>query len=188
MRANRLLCTCCVFEPTKGLGDAPQGRLFDERPADWPVVPGTKRRYILHDDPQAGHLALPPARRGPDVGLHHPQHCPLRTSKCATIRCSIRAPLGCRTRRILDEEMHHVCPHRQWQDRTEPGGQEIIPGRPSLPGDRQDLGGVPWVRRRSHQATETRRRRCARQQAVADDGGGKGQGQDRIDHAGRADH
>jgi hypothetical protein len=24
--------------------------------------------------------------------------------------------------------MHHVCPHRQWQDRTEPGGQEIIPG------------------------------------------------------------
>src|ERR1019366_4678929 len=88
---------------------------------------------MLHDDPQVRHRAVPPDRRVPDMGLHQPPQFPFGTSKCATIRCSIRAPLGCRARRILDEEMHHVCPHRQWQDRTEPGGQEIIPGRPSLP-------------------------------------------------------
>ena len=117
-------------------------------------------------------------------GLRQPQHCPFGTQKSAAIRRPLGAPLRCRARRILDEEMHHLRPYRQWQDRTEPGGQEIIPGRPSLPGNRQDLGGVPGGRRRSHQAIETRRRRCARQHAVADDRGGKGQGQDRV--AGRS--
>ena len=35
--------------------------------------------------------------------------------------------------------MHLLCPRLQRQDRTEPGSQEIIPGQPSLPGNRQDL-------------------------------------------------
>ena len=35
---------------------------------------------------------------------------------------------------------------RQWKNRAEPGGLKSVPGRPSLPGNRQDLGGVPGVR------------------------------------------
>jgi hypothetical protein len=70
-------------------------------------------------------------------------------------------------------------PRCQWKDRAEPGGQEIIPGQPSMSDDWQDLGGVSGVRCRPHQAIEARRRRRAKY-AMADRGGGKGQRQDRI--------
>ena len=123
---------------------------------------------------------MPPVRHSPVLGIHPPRFCPLGASECTTIRSPIRAPLRGRTLRILDEWMRQLRPHRQRPDRTEPGGKGGIPGQQSLPGNRQDLGGVPGVRCGSHQAIEARRRRCARQHGVADDGGGKGQGQDRI--------
>ena len=141
-----------------------------------PFAADTSHRLNLHDDPELGHGALPPARRRPGVGFHQAQQPPLGASECATIRSPIGAPLRRRTHRILDEEMRQLRPHRQRPDRTEPGGQEIIPGRPSLPGDRQDLGGVPWVRCGSHEAIEVWRRPCAPQHAVGDDGGSEGQG------------
>ena len=141
----------------------------------YPVAFRTAAAALRHSHPTP--RALPPDRCDTDVGSHQPHQCPLGAPECIAL-CP---PVGDHTQSIfLDEEMHHLRPYRQWQDRPKPGGQESIPGRQSLPGNRQDLGGVPWVRRRSHQATEARWRRCARQYAVADEDGGKGQGQNRI--------
>ena len=150
-----------------------------------PFAADTSHRLNLHDDPELGHGALPPARRRPGVGFHQEQQPPLGASECATIRSPIRAPLRRHRLQSGGDEVHDLCAHRQRSDRTEPGGSESVPLQQSLPGDRQDHGGVPWVRCGSHQAIESRRRRRARQPAVADDGGGKGQGQDRINRRSR---
>ena len=115
-------------------------------------------------DAELGSHALPPAGLGPDVGFRQPNEGSVQ-------RHALQGPV---------DKMHLLRPYRQWQDRTEFGGQERIPGRPSLSGNRQDLRGLPWVRCGSHQAIEARRRRCARQHAMADEGGGKGQGQGRV--------
>ena len=170
---------CGMESPPKALGGPQQKGTSTNDPA-CPIARGTNRRLFKHDDSAPRHLALPPARRRPGVGVHQEQQPPLGASECTTIRGPIRAPLRGRTHRILDEDMRQLRPHRQRPDRAQPGGQKSIPGQQSLPGNRQDLGGVPWVRCRPHQAIEAWRRRCARQHAVADDGGGKDQGQDRI--------
>jgi hypothetical protein len=91
------------------------------------------------------HRAVPPGRRSTYVGIHPPK-CSLGTAECASIRGPIGAPLRRRTHRILDEEMRQLRPHRQRPDRTEPGGQESIPGQPSLPGNRQDFRAVQGLR------------------------------------------
>ena len=57
---------------------------------------------------------------------------------------------------------------------------QVLHGIAPLPGDRQDHGGVPWVRCTPHQASEARWRRCTWQHAVADGRRGSGQRQDRI--------
>src|ERR1035441_2335228 len=55
---------------------------------------------------------------------------------------AIRAPLRGRTRRILNEDVRQLRPHRRRPDRAQPGCQKSVPGQQSLPGNRQDLGGL----------------------------------------------
>jgi hypothetical protein len=76
--------------------------------------------------------------------------------------------------------MHLLCPRLQRQDRTEPGSQEIIPGQPSLPGNRQDLWGLQGLRDRSRCSAEAWWRRFAGKYAVAVAFVGARKGPDRI--------
>jgi hypothetical protein len=73
-----------------------------------------------------------------------------------------------------------LCPRLQRQDRTEPGSQEIIPGQPSLPGNRQDLWGLQGLRDRSRCSAEAWWRRFAGKYAVAVAFVGARKGPDRI--------
>jgi hypothetical protein len=164
VRFKRVSPFCSRLRPTtasvsRGLPRRVQRREFVYRV-------GTVLPIDPHDDPKARHRSLPPGLCDTDVGLQ--AQPPLRTAKWATILGPIRAPLGRRPHRTFDEQMRQLCAHRQWQDRTEPGGQARVPGRPSLPGNRRDLGGVPWVRRRSRRPAQARRQGCAGEYAVAD--------------------
>ena len=76
--------------------------------------------------------------------------------------------------------MHLLCPRLQRQDRTEPGSQEIIPGQPSLPGNRQDLWGLQGLRDRLRCSAEAWWRRFAGKYAVAVAFVGARKGPDRI--------
>ena len=114
------------------------------------------------------------------MGLHRPQQFfPLRPSQCLSIHQPIGASID-HALQVPGREMHLVCPNLDWKDRTESGGQEIIPGQSPLPGNRKDVWGVPWIRGESRHAVEAWRRRFAVKYAVANQGRGQGQGQDRV--------
>lgn len=59
-------------------------------------------------------------------------------------------------------------------------GKEIIPGRTSVPCDRQDHWRLPWIRHRSRRSAQARRQGRPHEHAVADDCRSECQGQDRV--------
>jgi hypothetical protein len=113
------------------------------------------------------------------LGFRQPQQFPLDNSECVSIRRLDDCSVGRGTPQNVGEEMQHLNAHRERQNHVEPGGQESFPGQPSLPSHRQDLWGVPGIRRRSRETSEARRRRCSWKHAMADDGGSRGQ--DRVE-------
>ena len=145
---------CGMKSPPKALGGPAAKGTSTNDPA-CPIARSANRRLFKHDDSAARHLAVPPVRHSPVLGIHPPRFCLLGVSECTTIRSPITAPLRGRTHRILDEDMRQLRPHRQRPDHAKPCGQRSISGGPSLPCNRRDLGGVQGIPDRSRGLAET---------------------------------
>src|ERR1035437_2736212 len=108
---------CGMESPPKALGGPQQKGTSTNDPA-CPIARGTNRRLFKHDDSVARHLAVPPARRSPVLGIRPPRVCPLCTSKCNSLRSPLRATLHPPAHQSIGDEMHHLHPHRHWPDCT----------------------------------------------------------------------
>ena len=111
------------------------------------------------------------------VGRQQPQQfLPFYASDCLAVRQANEVSIKCHALQVAGNEMYYLRTRQPRPDPTLRHGPAVVQGQPSLPGHRQVVWTLQEVRYRSRHSLEARRRRCAGQHAMADDGSSEGQG------------